>query len=325
MSGKQDTVPLVSVFMLAYNHERFIAQALDSILQQQVNFRYEIVVGEDCSTDNTREILLEYWRKYPGLFNLLLHEKNVGPSTNHMLTAEACKGKYVAMCEGDDYWTDPTKLQQQVDFLEANPSYSLCCHRIWQRQEKDGHLAAWNAEAFDQYPHGREISLQTVFEPYIIATASVVYRNSCLDIPVVKKLKHFKDLFLYCILLNKGRGFCMNSEMAVYRIHEKGIWSMQSQLKNLAANALTGLSITQFLHRKQKEVDEFAFHQIRNCFREMRIAPERDKSLCRYFAHLLAFEFGGYSSLSDKLKYLLYLTKAGWPVSRAVLAEPNSN
>ena len=115
-----DTSKKVSVFMITYNHEKYIAEALDSILMQKTDFDFDIVIGEDCSTDATRRIVLEYSRKYPDKIKLLLHNVNVGFISNMMYVLEACTGKYVAMCEGDDYWTDPFKLQKQVDFLEAS-------------------------------------------------------------------------------------------------------------------------------------------------------------------------------------------------------------
>src|SRR3712207_1086613 len=100
----------VSVLMLAYNHEKFIAQALDSALMQQVNFDYEIVIGEDCSTDNTRDILIRYQKEYPHRIRLLLPEKNLGMHDNLIQTFKACRGDYIAFLEGDDYWTSPNKL-----------------------------------------------------------------------------------------------------------------------------------------------------------------------------------------------------------------------
>ena len=119
---------MVSVFMLAYNHEKYIAEAIDSVLMQKTDFDFDIVIGEDCSTDATRRIVLEDAQKYPNKIKPILHNVNVGAMLNQRYVLEACTGKYVAMCEGDDYWTDPFKLQKQVDFLEANKEYVLATH-----------------------------------------------------------------------------------------------------------------------------------------------------------------------------------------------------
>ena len=99
--------PLVSVFMMTYNHEKYISEAIEGVLMQNTNFDFDIVIGEDCSTDNTRQIILDYQRKYPGKFKLLLHKENIGAMANQMAVLQACSGKYIAMCEGDDYWIDP--------------------------------------------------------------------------------------------------------------------------------------------------------------------------------------------------------------------------
>ena len=101
--------PKVSVRIVTYNHERFIGQAIDSVLMQTVNFPYEIVIGEDCSTDNTRRIVMDYRDRYPDKIRLLLHEQNVGQHANIMRTEAACRGRYMANLDGDDYWTDPCK------------------------------------------------------------------------------------------------------------------------------------------------------------------------------------------------------------------------
>jgi len=111
--------------MVTYNHENFISQAIEGVLMQKTKFPIELIIGEDCSTDNTRKICLEYKEKYPDRIKLLLPEKNLGAQQNFLETVNVCQGKYIALCEGDDYWTDSYKLQKQVDFLEANEDYGF--------------------------------------------------------------------------------------------------------------------------------------------------------------------------------------------------------
>ncbi|MBR4864030.1 MAG: glycosyltransferase [Oscillospiraceae bacterium] len=113
----------VSISVLSYKHGPYVRKCLDSLLAQKVNFRYEIVVGEDFSNDGTREILLEYKEKYPDIFTLLLNDENVGAARNNHNIKLHCRGKYIATCESDDFWIDENKLQRQVDFLEAHPEY----------------------------------------------------------------------------------------------------------------------------------------------------------------------------------------------------------
>ena len=108
--------PLLSIASITYNHEQFIAQAIESWLMQKTSFEIEIIIGEDCSTDNTRAIIEKYRKLHPDLIKLIISESNVGMMPNFIRTLAACRGKYIALCEGDDYWTDPYKLQKQVDF-----------------------------------------------------------------------------------------------------------------------------------------------------------------------------------------------------------------
>lgn len=120
--------PKVSVHMPAYNHGPYIAQALDSVLMQKVDFEYEIVVGEDCSTDDTRAVATEYARRHPDRIKVLLHERNLGIYDNDQSILRACRGKYIAWLESDDYWTSPDKLRLQVEMMEGRPELAACFH-----------------------------------------------------------------------------------------------------------------------------------------------------------------------------------------------------
>ena len=103
--------------MITYNHEKFIAEAIEGVVMQKTNFQFELVIGEDCSTDNTRAICIEYQKKYPDIIRLRLPETNQGMMLNWINNINSGRGKYIALCDGDDYWTDPYKLQKQVDFM----------------------------------------------------------------------------------------------------------------------------------------------------------------------------------------------------------------
>ena len=124
---KSITDPMVSVGVLSYNQARYIRSALDSIICQEVNFNYEIVVADDFSTDGTRDILLEYAKKFPNVIRLILQEENVGLVENSKCLKRACRGRYRATNDGDDFWIDTDRLQRQVDFLENNPEYVAVC------------------------------------------------------------------------------------------------------------------------------------------------------------------------------------------------------
>ena len=123
--------PVVSICCITYNHEKYIEETIDSFLMQETDFPFEIVIGEDCSTDNTRKIVEKYKEMYPNIIKLIVSENNVGMQANGQRTMEACIGEYMALCEGDDYWTDKNKLQIQKDFLESNPEYIICYTRLY--------------------------------------------------------------------------------------------------------------------------------------------------------------------------------------------------
>lgn len=121
--------PVVSVCMIAYNLEKYLPGAIESVLNQKTNFKVELVIGEDCSLDNTRKIAIDYRDKYPGIIRVLLPDKNQGLTPNSIATHNACTGKYIALLDGDDYWSNENKLQMQVDFLKKNPDFSGCAHQ----------------------------------------------------------------------------------------------------------------------------------------------------------------------------------------------------
>jgi glycosyltransferase involved in cell wall biosynthesis len=131
----------VSVIVHTYKHENYIRQTLDSIVNQQVNFEYEVIVGDDASPDSTPDIIREYQQKYPHLIKPLLHPVNLGGfgKNNTMATLAEAKGQYIAPMDGDDYWTSPHKLQKQVDFLDANPDFVACFHNALIHFEDGSH------------------------------------------------------------------------------------------------------------------------------------------------------------------------------------------
>lgn len=173
------TNPEVAIFMITYNHEDFIAEAIDSVLMQKTNFSYKLVIGEDCSKDSTRDICIEYKKKYPDKIELILNKENLGAMGNSYQVHHACNGKYVAMLEGDDFWTDPLKLQKQYDFMEANPTSSACFHRVSFNTiiENDKYLVPKNLlkNKFDIYD-----VLAFSSSGWEIMTSSIFYRKSSL-------------------------------------------------------------------------------------------------------------------------------------------------
>lgn len=130
--------PMVSVRMVTYNHAPYISQAIDGVLRQETDYPYELIIGEDCSTDATRKIVLQYQKKHPHVIRVITSACNVGAKRNNWRVGQACRGRYVALCDGDDYWHHPQKLQKQVDYLEAHPEVGLV-HSAVRILSSEGH------------------------------------------------------------------------------------------------------------------------------------------------------------------------------------------
>jgi len=166
----------VSVNMITYNHGKTISQAIESVLMQQVNFDYEIIIGEDCSNDNTRDIIIDYHKKYPDKIRLLLHERNVGAINNEIQVYKACQGEYIAWLEGDDYWTSPHKLQKQADFLDNHPECASCFHSVAELYE-DGRQEIFRPPS----KHRPFYTIEDLFHGCFIDSCSFMFRNHLWD------------------------------------------------------------------------------------------------------------------------------------------------
>lgn len=211
----------LSVMMITYNHERFIAQAIESVLAQRANFDYEIVIGEDLSTDNTRGIVVDFGRRYPGRIVPFLRRRNIGAMRNFTETIGACRGEYLAFLEGDDYWTSPDKLQKQVDFLDAHPDRAISCHRV-QFLNETGE-AEW--DVFPPRPAG-EYTIEDLLKSNFVMTCSMVMRRDLIG-PIPNWLFQMKlaDWPLCAMVARYGTIELMDEIMANYRVHAGSSWS----------------------------------------------------------------------------------------------------
>jgi RimJ/RimL family protein N-acetyltransferase/glycosyltransferase involved in cell wall biosynthesis len=207
--------PHVSIFCMVYNHEPFLKQCLEGFLMQKCLFDFEIVVGEDCSSDRSREILFEYQSKFPGKFKLLLQDKNVGAFRNQMEILYACSGNFIALCEGDDYWTDPFKLQKQVEFLQSN-SQSNYIFTNRSTLKPDGSID------FTDYDLPEVFDLHFLLTQNVMpSTQTVLFRN-----PGILKLKEWEHIFkvgfngdwILLFLITQNSKICfLKDNTAVYR------------------------------------------------------------------------------------------------------------
>jgi glycosyltransferase involved in cell wall biosynthesis len=205
--------------MITYNHEEYISKAIDSVMMQETSFDYELVIGEDCSTDRTREICIAYQNKYPNKIRLILNEKNLGAKPNFIQTFYACKGQYIAFLEGDDYWVSSRKLQKQVDFLETHSDYAICFTRtVCFDEDKKSETYSIPPEEYRK----ETLTIEDLLRCNFIANCSVLYRNGLFG--------NFPDWFLsleigdwpiHIMNAQHGKVGYLDEVMAIYRIHSR--------------------------------------------------------------------------------------------------------
>jgi len=218
--------PKLTVCVIAYNQAQYIKQAIDTILMQEVNFEWELVIADDYSTDGTRNILLEYEKQYPERIRLILQKTNVGPEANWLDLMEYPKSKYVLYAEGDDYFTDPHKLQKQVDFLDAHNDYALCFHPVTVMYQ-DGSRPDEIFPTPDQRFNKDVLGMADLLTNNFIQTNSVMYRwrftkNSIKE--VFPRGVAPGDWFLHILHADEGKIGFIDEVMSVYRKHPGGLW-----------------------------------------------------------------------------------------------------
>lgn len=229
--------PLVSICCLSYNHAAFISGCLDGFLTQETTFGIEILIHDDASTDGTDKIIKEYAEKYPNKIFPLFEEKNQYSNgfkgkMDITFNYSRARGKYIATCEGDDYWTDPYKLQRQVEFLESHPEYSVCFHRCKHQNDENGSFSDDNCGfLFQNGEVGVDISLDMYFQSWITQPLTMVFRKSMFSAEWQKRYKYYRDMHEIFHLLSVGKGYIFAFEGGVYRYHPGGINSMISKVE----------------------------------------------------------------------------------------------
>lgn len=242
--------PILSVFMITYNHEHFIEQAIDSILAQQTDFSFEVVIGEDCSTDSTRQIALEYQHKYPDKIRVIFSNNNVGSSRNVVRTLNACKGQYIAICEGDDYWTDPLKLAKQVSWLEHHPESVITYHDT-QTITEDGSKVVRESLQTECTRGYSKKSLQVGAH---IPTLTLCFRNVIGELPPEFLKVVNSDTFLISLLGGYGRAdYLPDIAPAIYRHHAGGIWSAVVHDEKIIKSIATHFWLSLYHRREGRE------------------------------------------------------------------------
>ena len=203
--------PKLSVILMTRNHEAFVAQSINSILKQQCAFAFEVLIGEDFSTDNTRSVCEDLQKKYPNKIRLIVADRNVGITPNFLRLVARARGEYIALLEGDDYWTDLNKLSIQVKLMEENPEFAWCGARTINRT-----LCMPPVEFY---------TLEETLRRYIVHTSTIVFRREYLS-----SYPRFPDVvgwisMVYAYLATKGLCGFINKELSYYRHHQGGVWT----------------------------------------------------------------------------------------------------
>lgn len=228
----------VSIFMLTYNQEQFIAQTIESIVMQKTNFKYQLVIGEDCSTDATYSICKSFEEQYPDKIKLLPSQsKNIGLINNYVRTIKECNGKYIAICDGDDYWIDENKLQKQVDFLEANLDYSIV-YTGFNKLYPDGTLK----KAVLSFTNQESSFTDLIYNNYI-PSVTVLFRNNkdFSKLPTWITNFPYGDWPTYLWLIkDEGKIYFLDEVTAVYRM-DIGISSAIVKVNSVLLNVNLGI------------------------------------------------------------------------------------
>ena len=258
----------LSVLMITYNQEAYIGQAIESALDQQVDFEFEIIIGEDGSTDTTRAICREFQQKHPEIIRLLERGKNLGMMENFIQTLNQCRGEYIALLEGDDYWTATDKLQKQVEFLEKNPGFTICGHDVMILDMPSGQFAKHHPSQKDV------IEIEDLLTKGSgAATCSLVFRKAALgEYPEAFKKIRGGDVPLQILCASKGKMKRLSEVMGVYRVHDRGAYyylSRDAARQNLPTEEL----LFQNMFYANDVIDQYFDHRYSRLMPRMNVYP----------------------------------------------------
>jgi glycosyltransferase involved in cell wall biosynthesis len=235
MSPRQEAAVVVSVLVVTYNHEKFVGQALQSVLSQRLPQPFEILISEDCSTDGTREIVRGFAKTHPHLIRLLLSERNLRSNEVVARGFRAARGRYIAYLDGDDFWTSNDKLRMQITFLDAQPDLTICFHNVQVVDEHSQSMGRlWTA------PGQPELSgLHELLRGNPIAASSVVYRRAAVaELPAwYERFFPVTDWPLHVLYAREGRIGYLDRTLGAYRLHSGGLYSTLGEREKLEANA----------------------------------------------------------------------------------------
>ncbi len=228
-----DVEPMVSVMMISYNQEEFIDEAIRGVMLQKVPFDIELIIGDDCSTDSTAERCRYWQQKYPDIIRILPRERNLGVQRNYIDVYNHCRGKYIAVCEGDDYWFDRSKLRRQVEYMEGHKDCTVCFHRVV------NYFTDTRTMSLSNGGQKRDTSIADLSRSNYITNLSVMYRRGVFGaLPDWVEQVTAPDYTFHMLHASKGKIHYMNRPMAVYRQSSKGVWSKAGAERRLRMSLL---------------------------------------------------------------------------------------
>jgi len=231
--------PKVSIGCITYNHEEFIRDTIENFLNQKTTFKVEILIHDDASEDKTAEIIKDYAEEWPHLFSLILQTENQYSKGKQpeVINLRRAKGKYIAFCEGDDYWTDPLKLQKQINFLESHPDYSVCVGGFTTFSEPENRVEEIEILSLDdESGKGFTFSLEEMKRTWLTKLLTSVTRREVLESFDSSVYRYYRDIHLFYHLIKDRKAYYFKENFGVYRVHPGGINSMkQGKVNSIAA------------------------------------------------------------------------------------------
>ena len=252
-AGAHGRAPKLSVALITYNQEGYIGDCLQSIVDQVVDFDYEVVIGEDCSPDGTLEIVRRFESKYPGIVRVL-HDRNHGVCGNFARTILACTGKYVALAEGDDLWVDARKLALQVDYLDRNPDCALCFHDVEVLTEKTGEKSEFYGMMAGAKPGERTTILDLLPGNYISTCSTVFRRSSVTGFPPGFDKMLIGDYGLFLMVAQHGWMGFIDKMMSMYRVHDRNAWANRDYLYRIEGTISAMENVIPLMQKRYAEL-----------------------------------------------------------------------
>jgi len=236
--------PVASILCITYNHAQFIRRCLESLVSQQCSFPFEIIIHDDASTDGTQEVIKEFHQKHPDLIKPILQKENKWSKNPGVIDVlynnPQAKGKYIALCEGDDFWIEHDKLQKQVDILENHPECTITCGSYLQIDDGKEQVVLqkkWLIENRED-EKGRVFELEDLKHSFFIKTSTTLFRNLPVLFEQFKKYELCLDMHMFYLLLRAGKGYYSKEILAGYNIHQEGVYSGSHQQEILLAQYL---------------------------------------------------------------------------------------